>query len=130
MMSYQASFNRQLSVHTSLLNTELSCLEGLFAQLCQSIRSNQWIWFTSQSVRPSTAQLASFNIPVNQVIQLKASSNLSEFEVATKAIKSGNASALVVSNAMTQQQQDHLESLSRAYQCSIFFVKPDKQYYH
>lgn len=130
MISYQASFNHPISVHTSLINTNITCLEGLFAQLSQSIRSNQWIWFTSQSVRPSTAQLSSFNIPVNQVIQLKASSNLSEFEVATKAIKSGNACALVVSNAITQQQQDHLENLSKTYQCRIFFVRPNKQYYH
>ncbi len=130
MISSQTSFNHNISVHTSLLNTNITCLEGLFTQLSQSIRSNQWIWFTSQSVRPSTAQLSSFNIPVNQVIQLKASSSLSEFEVATKAIKSGNASALVVSTAMTTQQQSHLKNLSDTYQCKIFFVETDKHYYH
>ncbi|MCE0492675.1 hypothetical protein [Vibrio salinus] len=130
MLSPQVSFNHSGPANTSLLNTGMIPSDKLFAQLSESIRNNQWIWFTSQSVRPSVTQLASFRIPANQVIQLKASAHLSEFEVATKAIKSGNASALVVSNTMTQTQQQYLEDLSNTYQCKIFFVKPNKRCYH
>jgi cell division inhibitor SulA len=102
----------------------------LFRQLTQSIKTNQWIWFTSQSVRPSATQLASFHIPANQVIQLKASTNLTEFEVATKAIKSSNACALVVSNSMTSQQRHHLEALGSTYQCNIFYTDSHTYSYH
>jgi len=102
----------------------------LFDHLAQSTRSNQWIWFTSNSIRPSVKQLALFNIPINRVLQLKASLYLSEFEVAQKAIKSENASALVISNKISNSEQKQLINLGEKYQCQIFVVNRSSYQYH
>ncbi|MDC0609690.1 SulA-like leucine-rich domain-containing protein [Vibrio sp.] len=130
MLSSNITFNQTTFAHEAMLEEQHNVHSELFDQLAQTIRSNQWIWFTSQSIRPSLQQLSASNIPVNQVIQLKASAHLTEFEVARKAIKSGNASALVVSKQLSKLEQNILRDLSDEIGCQLFFIDSAKSLYH
>ncbi|MGD8170353.1 hypothetical protein ACQEXU_01735 [Vibrio sp. TRT 21S02] len=91
---------------------------------------HQWILFTSECLRPDYAQLSASNVRCQNIIQMKPSLSHSEMEIAIKAIKSGNASAVVASNNIDYVNQELLRQLGEQYECEVFFVEGRETQYH
>ncbi|WP_428772337.1 SulA-like leucine-rich domain-containing protein [Vibrio sp.] len=103
---------------------------GVLSQLASLSMQNQWILFTAECPRPHYDQLAAVDICCNKIIQMKPSHALSEFEIVVKAIRSGNASAIVASTAISTVDQALLVDLGSQYQCQVFFVEGRATQYH
>lgn len=99
-------------------------------QLAGLSHQKQWILFTSECPRPDFEQFASYNVSCKKIIQMKASQTLSEAEIVAKAIKSGNASAVVASTQISPLDQSLLIDLASQYQCAVFFVEGRTYKYH
>lgn len=107
----------------SIADSTLSHLAGLSNHA-------QWILFTAECPRPDYGQLAAFNIRCNKVIQMKPSQKQTEFEIVIKAIKSGNASAVVASNSIPAVEQSLLKALANEHLCEVFFVEGKISQFH
>lgn len=99
-------------------------------RLAELSYQDQWILFTAQCQRPSMRYLAQLNTCCNKVIHMKPSSYQSEFEIAIKAIQSGNASAVVVSHHIDEFAQRQLKLLAKQHQCEVFFTTDPSRLLH
>ncbi len=97
--------------------------EQLLSKLAVLSQQKQWVLFTSECPRPNFDQLSASNICCKNIIQMKASQQLSEMEIVIKAIKSGNASAVVASKDIAPINQFRLRDIGLRYQCEVFFVE-------
>ncbi len=104
--------------------------EQLLSKLAVLSQQKQWILFTSECPRPDFDQLSASSICCKNVIQMKPSQQLSEVEIVIKAIKSGNASAIVASNSIAPTNQSMLRDIGLRYQCEVFFVEGRVNQYH
>lgn len=104
--------------------------EQLLSKLAVLSQQKQWILFTSECPRPNFDQLSASSICCKNVIQMKPSQQLSEVEIVIKAIKSGNASAIVASNSIAPTNQSMLREIGLRYQCEVFFVEGRVNKYH
>ncbi|AEX21713.1 MULTISPECIES: SulA-like leucine-rich domain-containing protein [Vibrio] len=102
----------------------------LLSKLAVLSQQKQWILFTSECPRPNFDQLTASNICCKNVIQMKPSQQLSEVEIVVKAIRSGNASAVVASNDIAPMNQSMLRDIGLRYQCEVFFVEGRVNQYH
>lgn len=98
----------QLTLDASF-SQPVSQLHNQFEQLAQR---QQWIMFTAQCPRSDIVELAVNHHCADKIVHLMPSRSLSEFDVVEKAIRSNNASAIVASNRLTQQQQEWLTTLA------------------
>ncbi len=103
---------------------------GTLCKLAELSEQGQWIMFTNQCPRPDYMQMNAFNVRCNKVIHLKHSQTMSEFEVAMKAIQSGNASAVVATTTISPIERSLLQGLALQFQCEIFFVEGSLNQYH
>lgn len=90
----------------------------------------QWILFTAQCPRPDYQQFAACHVSCTKIIQMKASQTQSEFEIVSKAIRSGNASAVIASTQIPLVEQRLLQDLAAQCQCEVFFVEGGVNQYH
>lgn len=104
--------------------------DQLLSKLAVLSQQKQWILFTSECPRPNFDQLTAFNICCKNVIQMKPSQQLSEVQIVIKAIRSGNASAVVASNDIAPLNQSMLRDIGQRYQCEVFFVEGRVNQYH
>ncbi|MDA0116602.1 hypothetical protein [Vibrio sp. T11.5] len=100
----------------NIADSTLSRLAGLSNQ-------KQWILFTAECPRPDYEQFSSYNVSCKKIIQMKSSQTQTEFEIVVKAIKSGNASAVVASDNIELVEQSLLRDLACQYHCEVFFVE-------
>jgi ribosomal protein L7Ae-like RNA K-turn-binding protein len=61
---------------------------------------------------------------------MKPSQTLSELEIVIKAIRSGNASAVIASNTIEPINQHLLKQLAAEHHCDVFFVAGKQQPFH
>ncbi|MEH0665957.1 hypothetical protein H4F18_07200 [Vibrio scophthalmi] len=115
-----------LAQPTQPLSLDDTSLERL-ADLSQQ---KQWILFTGQCPRPDFAQLSSHQVRCNQIIHMKPSQTQSEVDIVTKAIQSGNASAVVASSELSLIEQRLLKELAKQHHCEVFFVDASMHHYH
>ncbi|MFW7522740.1 hypothetical protein ACODM8_01190 [Vibrio ostreicida] len=92
--------------------------------------SDQWILFTAECPRPDYNQFSSYKVLCKKILQMKPSQRLSEVDIVAKAIKSGNASAIVASDNITQIERSWLHNLANQYHCEVFFVESGANHYH
>ncbi|MGP8304768.1 SulA-like leucine-rich domain-containing protein [Vibrio sp. YIC-376] len=104
--------------------------DQLLSKLAVLSQQKQWILFTSECPRPNFDQLTASNICCKNVIQMKPSQQLSEVQIVIKAIRSGNASAVVASNDIAPMNQSMLRDIGQRYQCEVFFVEGRLNQYH
>ncbi|EMJ7185560.1 hypothetical protein D8T49_11020 [Vibrio vulnificus] len=104
--------------------------DQLLQKLANLSAQNQWILFTAECPRPDFAQLTASNIRCQNVIQMKASQTMTEMEIVMKAIRSGNAAAVVASDQIDLINQSLLSNLAREYGCEVFFVEGRAHKYH
>lgn len=104
--------------------------DQLLSKLAVLSQQKQWILFTSECPRPNFDQLTASNICCKSVIQMKPSQQLSEVEIVIKAIRSGNASAVVASDRIAPMNQSLLRDIGLRYQCDVFFVAGRVNQYH
>ncbi|MGY3569484.1 hypothetical protein [Vibrio paucivorans] len=104
--------------------------ESVLGRLARLSGSQQWILFTSECPRPDLSQFASYNVSCNKIIQMKPSQTMSEVEIVIKAIKSGNASAVVASTSIDLVNQSLLQDLALEHHCEVFFVEGRGKQYH
>jgi cell division inhibitor SulA len=122
--------------HYSKLNTlaqptsAMTIDESVLSRLSGLSNTQQWILFTSECPRPDFEQFSSSKVSCNKIIHMKASQSMSELETVTKAIKSGNASAVVASTNIDQVNQGLLRSLASQHDCEVFFVEGRGHKYH
>jgi hypothetical protein len=109
----------QLTLDASF-SQPVSQLHNQFEQLAQR---QQWIMFTAQCPRSDIVELAVNHHCADKIVHLMPSRSLSEFDVVEKAIRSNNASAIVASNRLTQQQQEWLTTLAQLHHCQLFFIE-------
>jgi cell division inhibitor SulA len=95
---------------------------GLHSQLDNLSRRKQWIMFTAQCPRQDVVAFAAHQTWTHKVIHIMPSRQLSEVEVVDKAIRSGNASAIVASNQIAKEQQHWLTTLAGLHHCQLFFA--------
>lgn len=107
----------------NIADSTLSRLAGLSNQ-------KQWILFTAECPRPDYEQFSSCNVSCKKIIQMKSSQIQSEFEIVVKAIKSGNASAVVASDNIELVEQSLLRDLASQYHCEVFFVESQFNQFH
>ncbi|CAM3586485.1 hypothetical protein [Vibrio aerogenes] len=100
------------------------------SQRLESLKSvPQWILITAECPRPEMALLLSSQL-CQKTIQLRPSRCMNEYEVVMKAIRSGNACAIMASGHFSSQQQASLNRLSRQHQCEVFFAHSTCQSLH
>lgn len=116
--------------HITSINSVPTQATQFWKRISELSHQNQWILFTAQCPRPSIKQLTRFNTCSSKVIHMKASSYQSEFEIAIKAIQSGNASAVVVSSNIDEFGQRQLNLLAKKHQCEVFFTEHSSQVLH
>lgn len=104
--------------------------EAIYTKLAQYSVTRQWILFTAETERPNRHQLATYHVVPDKVIQLKKSQTLSEYEVVKKAILSGNACAIVLSDQLLPSQRTELEQLALLHRCELLFHKNSHYRYH
>ncbi|MCG9597582.1 hypothetical protein L1D15_12730 [Vibrio sp. Isolate25] len=107
----------------NIADSTLSRLAGLSNQ-------KQWILFTAECPRPDYDQFSSYNVSCKKIIQMKPSQTQSEFEIVMKAIKSGNASAVVASDNIEPVEQSMLRDLAVQHRCEVFFVASKLSRFH
>ncbi|MDW6003806.1 SulA-like leucine-rich domain-containing protein [Vibrio mangrovi] len=103
---------------------------SLYDRLALLSQQQQWILVTSESHRPDLRSLVSHKIPGHKVVQLRSSRTMDEYHVIRKAILSGNASAIVASQRLTEQEQTLLTQLGRQNHCEVFFIADPSRDYH
>ncbi|MDF2152363.1 SulA-like leucine-rich domain-containing protein [Vibrio sp. CAU 1672] len=103
---------------------------SLLAKLATLSQQQQWILFTAECPRPDFAQLTASKIRCQNIIQMKPSQQQSEVEIVVKAIRSGNASAVVASTNIAHINQIMLRDLAQRHQCEVFFVEGRANKYH
>ncbi len=108
----------------------MSITDGALSRLAGLSNHAQWILFTAECPRPDYDQLAACNIRCNKIIQMKPSQVQTEFEIVIKAIKSGNASAVVASNNIPAVEQNLLKTLANEHMCEVFFVEGKASQFH
>ncbi len=111
-------------------NQQMDDSDQLYSKLAVLSLQKQWILFTSECPRPNFEQLTASNICCKNVIQMKSSQLLSEVDIVIKAIRSGNASAVVASNNIAAINQSMLREIGLRYQCEVFFVGGRVNQYH
>ncbi|SHO56356.1 hypothetical protein [Vibrio quintilis] len=111
-------------------NVTYCSLQGASQRLEHLESVRQWILITSECPRPGVNLLSSSQMLCQKTIQLRPSRVMSEYEVVMKAIRSGNACAVMASDQFTPQQQARLGRLSKLYRCEIFFTRSDHQPLH
>lgn len=99
-------------------------------RLAQLSAYKQWILLTAECSRPNEQQLQALHQRGHNMIQMKPSKSLSEWDIAMKAIQSGNASAVVVSNRMSPLKQRQLQAIAHRYHCEVLFVAGKSAHYH
>lgn len=104
--------------------------DATLARLAGLSNNKQWILFTADCPRPDYDQFVSCNISCTKIIQMKPSQTQSEFEIVVKAIKSGNASAVVASNNIALVEQSLLQKLAQEHLCEVFFVEGKVSQFH
>ncbi|MGF1698022.1 hypothetical protein L4D20_19840 [Vibrio kyushuensis] len=104
--------------------------DSIMYRLSGLSNSQQWILFTAECPRPNLEQFSSSKVSCNKIIHMKPSQSMTELETVTKAIKSGNASAVVASNSIDHINQALLQSLASHHDCEVFFVEGRGQKYH
>lgn len=82
----------------------------------------QWILLTAECPRPSYQHLMAYNIDCHNILQIRSSKYLSETDVVIKAIKSGNASAVIASNQISPLDQRLLYTIAQQHHCELFFM--------
>ncbi len=108
--------------HLSVSSSHTLNICGLHSHLDDLSQRQQWIMFTAQCPRQEVLTLAANKSWSNKVIHIMPSRQLSEFAVIEKAIRSGNASAIVASDQFSFEQQNWLSALAQLHQCQLFFV--------
>ncbi|MBF4243570.1 hypothetical protein EA004_00695 [Vibrio anguillarum] len=130
----QVNFASQLSAQYPLANAHRSVNtieQAMMSKLAKlSQHQQQWILFTSECPRPQYERFAYFNIHCDRVIHMKPSQTLSELEIVIKAIRSGNASAIIASNTIEPINQHLLKQLATEHHCDVFFVAGKQQPFH
>ncbi|MEZ9339745.1 SulA-like leucine-rich domain-containing protein [Vibrio splendidus] len=104
--------------------------ETLFARMALLSNQHQWLLFTAQTPRPSAKQLKQHNVCCERVIHMKASNQMNEVETVEKAIRSGNASAIVASTSIDSFSQQYLRTLGQRFQCEVFFIDENSERIH
>lgn len=102
--------------------------EPVFARLSPASQSNQWIFFTAQCPRPTYGECLHHAVDVDKVMQLKNSCRYSELEVVTRALQSGNASAIVCSGHFSQVEKNCLIHLAQDAHCQLVFLSDISSY--
>ncbi|MEZ8826484.1 hypothetical protein AB6E04_19180 [Vibrio amylolyticus] len=103
--------------------TAMAIDESVMSRLSGLSNTKQWILFTSDCPRPDFEQFSSFKVSCNKIIHMKASQSMSEIETVTKAIESGNASAVIASTNIDLVDQSLLRALASRHNCEVFFVE-------
>ncbi|GLT19380.1 cell division inhibitor SulA [Vibrio zhanjiangensis] len=93
-------------------------------------RQNQWILFTAECPRPSLELFVAYKVSCNNIVHMKPSKTLPEMAIVEKAIKSGNASAVVASGNISLADQQLLTSLANQHHCEVFFIDKEYGHYH
>ncbi|WP_333004580.1 hypothetical protein [Vibrio coralliilyticus] len=108
----------------------MNIAESTLSRLAGLSNQKQWILFTAECPRPDYEQFSSYNVSCTKIIQMKSSQIQSEFEIVVKAIKSGNASAVVASNNIQLVEQSLLHDLASQYHCEVFFIESQFNQFH
>ncbi|WP_159656362.1 SulA-like leucine-rich domain-containing protein [Vibrio atypicus] len=104
--------------------------DSTLCRLAGLSNQKQWILFTAECPRPDFEQFASYNVSCKKIIQMRPSQKQTQVEIVIKAIKSGNASAVVASTAISHVDQCLLRDLGTQYQCEVFFVESGMHQFH
>ena len=128
------NFLGQFTIHCSNVFasslSELVSVNQILRNLAHKSRQKQWILFTSECQRPCIEQLEYFQIHCDKIIQIKASQTKNEFEVASQAILSGNASAVVASENLVKCERESLKKLGQKIGCEVFFISARENTIH
>lgn len=102
----------------------------ILSRLAQLSEQRQWILYTAQCPRPRYQQLSMHRIQCHKIIHMKASHSDSEIDTVIKAIKSGNASAIVASANIDKVNQRRLQQMAKLHQCEVFFLNETSPIFH
>ncbi|CAH0540211.1 SulA-like leucine-rich domain-containing protein [Vibrio marisflavi] len=118
---YQASAHNHFSnqVHPAIQQT---CDIDFFDKLEVLSQQDQWILFTSECPKISSLDLTSSQVNPKKIIQMKPSHTQSELQIVVRAIKAGNASAIVASGKINIVNQNLLKQLAHEHHCEVFFL--------
>ncbi|MDR9827905.1 hypothetical protein RCJ22_20110 [Vibrio sp. FNV 38] len=122
-------FESQISTAPSSFNktNSLAIPQCVFTQLSRVSKSHQWIFFTAQCPRPTYGECLHYSVDVDKVMQIKASHRFTELEVVTRALQTGNASAIVSSGLFSTIEKHCLKSLAIEHKCQIVFLNENTE---
>lgn len=99
--------------------------DDVLEKVSQLASKPQWILLTAECPRPSVGQVMHFHKLGNHMVQMKASLHLSQYQVVKKAIRSGNACAVIANGEFSTSEQNQLQQLAAAHQCEVIFLGKD-----
>lgn len=123
-MRSQYNVSGQYGVFDGRVNTQhIGRIEDeILEKVSQLTSKPQWILLTAECPRPSVSQIMHFHKLGNHMVQMKPSVNLSQYQVVEKAIRSGNACAVIANGCFSQDEQRRLSSLATHYHCEVIFL--------
>ncbi|GAL21025.1 superfamily II DNA and RNA helicase [Vibrio maritimus] len=86
----------------------------------------QWILMTAECPRPSAGQALHFHKLGKHMVQMKPSASLTQYQVVEKAIRSGNACAIIANGQFSTQEQATLNALALSQQCEVVFLSGER----
>ncbi|CAH0525819.1 hypothetical protein [Vibrio hippocampi] len=100
----------------SLLNDDILC------KVNQLISKKQWVLMTAECPRPTMAQVSRFHALGQNMVQMKPSHTLNQFQVVEKAIRSGNACAVIANGTFSTSEQARLHTLAIEFDCELIYL--------
>jgi cell division inhibitor SulA len=122
-----ATYTRGLDSHRSVSGASaISMLNQssnvIASQLAHASTKSKWILFTGHCPKPDLNWLSARNVDCSKVVYLKNSEHSEQIKVIMDAILSGNAAAVVGTNAIDAISQQQLSKLGKDNDCSVHFV--------
>jgi cell division inhibitor SulA len=107
---------------TSAVTMRNQSSDVIASQLAYASTKNKWILFTGHCPKPDLNWLSARNVDCSKVVYLKNSEHSEQIKVIMDAILSGNAAAVIGTNAIDAISQQQLSKLAQDNDCSVHFV--------
>lgn len=118
-MQTQTLFNSYQPTSGSL-TSPLS--NDILSKVNQLIGKKQWVLLTAECPRPTLQQMRRYHALGHNMVQMKPSHTLTQAKVVEKAIRSGNACAVIANGYFTTAEQASLHILAVKFDCEVIYL--------
>ncbi|MGV2987156.1 hypothetical protein ACE1OE_05880 [Vibrio sp. E150_011] len=121
--------HRELTVKGRPISYQRRMETNVLNKVSQLASKHQWVLLTAECPRPTLAQISHYQGLGNHMVQIKPSIHLNQTQVIEKAIRSGNACAIIANGDFSPSCQRELQQLAKQHHCEVIFL-PSAPYLH